>query len=136
MLISKAYAAVTAAAPENLNLPAAPTPMESFMWNMVLIGTLVFLFYVLMVRPQQRRFQEHSQMLNKLEKGDKVITGGGLVGVIERIDEEKEEVVVDLGNGIKVTALRHMLQGKDSPLLRRNPANDLKKGGKADDKKK
>ena len=50
-------------------------------------------------------------MLSDLKKGDRVITGGGLVGRIEKVIDDKE-VLVDLGGGIKVTALRSTIQSK------------------------
>jgi len=73
---------------------------------------MVIMFYVLLIRPQQKRFKEHADMLGALKKGDKVVTAGGLVGVIEKIDDKDDEVIVDLGSGMKVTALRHTIQAK------------------------
>lgn len=104
MLISAAYAAGEA---------AAVTPAgagQAFMMNMGLILVLVVLFYVLLIIPQQRRFKEHRQMIDAMKKGDKVLTAGGLIGVVDSVNSEKGEVVVDLGNGIKVTALRATIQ--------------------------
>ena len=113
MLISKAYAQsveISGAAAEAM--PEAPDAVAAFAWNMGLVLVLVVLFYILLIAPQQRRFKEHSEMLTKLKKGDRVVTGGGLVGKIDKIIDEKE-VVVDLGNSVKVTALLATLQGKD-----------------------
>lgn len=119
MLISKAHAqaveapiatTTTASAGVALPPPEAPSAMEAFVWNMGLVVMLVAMFYVLLIRPQQRRFKEHSEMLRGLKKGDKVVTGGGLVGTIEKISDGEDEVIVDLGNGLKVTALREMIQ--------------------------
>lgn len=126
MLISKAFAAAPVAGNPPANLPEAPSAGEAFMWNMGLVLILVMMFYVLLIRPQQKRFKEHSQMLQGLKKGDKVITGGGLVGVIDKIKDGEEEVTVDLGNGVKVTAMRSTLQGKNEVLLKKPAANDQK----------
>jgi preprotein translocase subunit YajC len=127
MFISKAYAqavetasevAVPSAAPTGdamVVAPGAPTAMEAFLWNMGMVAVLVVMFYVLLIRPQQRRFKEHSIMLQGLKKGDKVVTGGGLIGVIEKITDGSDEVVVALGDGIKVTALRSTLQTRVEP---------------------
>mgnify|MGYP000554298381 CR=1 FL=1 len=115
MLISKAYAqsvetAVDIGAAVPSAAAAAPTPMEAFIWNMGLVLVLVVLFYMLLIRPQQKRFREHSQMLDGLKKGDRVVTGGGLVGKIDKITDGGAEVIVDLGGGLKVTAMRSSLQ--------------------------
>lgn len=112
MFISYAYAAAGETADELAELAVnAPSPFEAFMMNMGLVIVLVALFYVLLIMPQQRRFKEHSQMLSNLKKGDKIITNGGLVGTIEKIVDDSE-VLINLGNDVKVTALRSMIQGK------------------------
>jgi len=127
MLISKAYAQSVDIADNVLSQsPEAPDAVASFAWNMGLVLVLVVLFYVLLIAPQQRRFKEHSKMLSALKKGDKVITGGGLVGKIDKIKDDSDEVVVDLGGGTKVTALLSTLQGKNDVV----PANDDKKDTK------
>lgn len=117
MFISKAYAQVVEsasqlndAAGETVLPAAAPSATEAFLWNMGMVAVLVALFYVLLIRPQQKRFKEHSVMLQGLKKGDKVVTGGGLVGTIAKITDGVDDVEVDLGNGLKVTALRSTLQ--------------------------
>ncbi len=124
MLIAKAYAAAAENADQLDALADAPTAGEAFFWNIALVGILVFLFYILLIMPQQRRFKEHSDMLSDLKKGDRVITGGGLVGKIDKIIDDRE-VLVDLGNGLKVTALRSTIQGKTEDLLK-PVANDAK----------
>lgn len=129
MLISKAYAQAVEIG-EGVNEVAAavpPSAMDSFMYNMGLVLVLVVLFYFLLIRPQQKRFREHSEMLSGLNKGDKVVTGGGLVGTISKIEEGNHEVVVDLGNGLKVTAMRSTLQSSNTPLLKDDKSKDAKK---------
>lgn len=130
MLISKAYAAATEAVADGAakaagTMPAPPSATEAFLWNMGLILILVVMFYVLLILPQQRRFKEHSSMLSQLKKGDKIVTGGGFVGVIDKVIND-DEVLIDLGGGVKVTALRSSLQGKNDAVLKKRPANDQK----------
>lgn len=87
-----------------------PAAGEAFMLNLLLILILVVLFYVLLIMPQQKRFKKHREMLDKLKKGDRVVTAGGLVGKVDKLVPEKNEIIVDLGNGVKVTALRSTIQ--------------------------
>lgn len=137
LFISKAYAqavetatdvAVPSAAAVDPNAPVlspeAPSAMEAFMWNMGMVAMMVLLFYVLLIRPQQKRFKEHSEMLRGLKRGDKVVTGGGLIGTIDKMSDGSDEVIVDLGGGLKVTAVRSTLQPRGDVLLQ--PANDQK----------
>ena len=104
MFISMAYASDLATQP--------PSAGEAFMLNMLLILILVAIFYVLMIMPQQRRFKEHRAMLDGLKKGDKVLTAAGFIGTVDKIKDDFE-VVVDLGGGTKVTALRSTIQSKE-----------------------
>ncbi|MFP4097196.1 MAG: preprotein translocase subunit YajC [Alphaproteobacteria bacterium] len=114
MFIAKAFAAGDSAQVFTDMAADAPSPAEALMYNIGLVLMLVGLFYILLILPQQRRFKEHNAMLSGLKKGDRVVTGGGLVGKIEKEVDDKE-VIIDLGNDIKVTALRAMLQGKSEP---------------------
>ena len=110
MLISQAMAQGTDLAVNTM--ADAPSAWEAFALNMLLILILVVMFYVLLIMPQQKRFKKHHEMLNKLSKGDKVVTSGGFLGTIDKIKEEENEVVLDLGNGVKVTALRSAIQNR------------------------
>ena len=86
---------------------------SAFAWNMGLILVLVAMFYFLLIRPQQKRFAAHQQMVDALKKGDAVVTAGGLVGKISKLVNDTE-VEIDLG-GTKVTAVRNTLTVKDAP---------------------
>ena len=121
MWISQAYAQ----AADMAMTPGAPSAGEAFAWNMGLIVVMVVLFYLLLIRPQQSRMKEHAKMLSALKKGDAIITSGGLVGKIDKVIDDRE-VVLDLGNGTKVTALRTYIQGKNEGLPHQKPANDAK----------
>lgn len=136
MLISKAYAqAVELSGDVPAALPEAPGAMEAFVWNMGLVAVLVFMFYVLLIRPQQKRIKEHSAMLQGLKKGDKVVTAGGLIGTIAKIKDGEDEAQVDLGGGMTVSVLRSLLQAH-VPVKAAKPANDSQKDDKKKDSKK
>lgn len=110
MLISQAMAQGTEMAVDAMS--EAPSAWEAFALNMLLILILVIMFYVLLIMPQQKRFKKHRAMLDQLKKGDEVITSGGFIGKIDKIKEDEGEVVLDLGNGVKVTALRSAIQNR------------------------
>lgn len=62
---------------------------------------LIFvIFYFLLIRPQQKRSKEHRQMLDALKRGDKVVTSGGLYGVVEQV--EQNIVTVKIAENVKV----------------------------------
>ncbi len=66
---------------------------------------LIFVvFYFLMIRPQQKRMREHRDMLGALRRGDRVVTGGGILGQIVKIADD--EVTVEIAEGVRVRVLR------------------------------
>ncbi len=62
------------------------------------------IFYFLLIRPQQKRQREHREMIARLKKGDRVVTGGGLIGTIAALTDQ--ELVLEVSEHVKVTVLR------------------------------
>ena len=91
--ISSAYA--QAAAPA-----AAPNPLMSFLPLVILFG----IFYFMLIRPQMKRAKEQRAMISALNKGDEVLTNGGLLG---RIDEIGEQIIsLEIAAGVTVKLRR------------------------------
>ena len=67
---------------------------------------LIFvIFYFFLIRPQQKKVKEHKAMVESLKKGDKVVTSGGITGVISRvIDNDKVEV--EIADNVTVEVIR------------------------------
>ncbi|MBI5026165.1 MAG: preprotein translocase subunit YajC [Nitrospirae bacterium] len=71
---------------------------------------LIFaIFYFLLIRPQAKKAKEHKQMLENLKKGDKVITSGGIYGVIEAI--EANTVTLKIAENVKIKIGRNGIAG-------------------------
>mgnify|MGYP003956253113 CR=1 FL=1 len=52
---------------------------------------LIFgVFYILLIRPQQKKVKQHREMLNNLRRGDKIITSGGIIGIIDKVSDNQE----------------------------------------------
>lgn len=93
-LISPAVAqAASGAAPQG-----AGSPMTSF----VMMGVIFLAMYFLLFRPQMKRAKEHRELVSKLEKGDEVLTSGGLAGRIEQLGEHFVTVEIAERVSIKV----------------------------------
>ncbi len=75
--------------------------MEGLVGTIGPILLMFVLFYFLLIRPQQKRQKAVVQMQNDLKKGDKVVTIGGLHGIIDAVDEGK--IVVKCGDGSRLT---------------------------------
>jgi len=72
----------------------------------VLPFILIFvIMYFLIIRPQRQQLKKRNEMLSALRRGDTVVTGGGLIGKVTKVIDDRE-VEVDLGGGTKVTAVR------------------------------
>ncbi|MGD9115945.1 MAG: preprotein translocase subunit YajC [Dehalococcoidia bacterium] len=70
---------------------------------MIVFLVLIFaMFYFLMIRPQRKRQKEHQQMMEELQKGDKVITAGGIYGTIESVSEDTILIKVESGATMRV----------------------------------
>lgn len=78
MLISNAYAQAAA--------PAAADPMGGLMGMLPIILMFIVLWF-LMIRPQMKKAKEHNKMVSELQKGDEVVTQGGIVGRIAKVGE-------------------------------------------------
>jgi len=82
---------------------------------------LIFvIFYVLMIRPQQKRVKEHQASIAAIKKGDEVITGGGIRGKVTKVTDDEAEV--EIAQGIRV----RVVKGTLSQVLTKSakPAND------------
>ncbi|MEA1937762.1 MAG: preprotein translocase subunit YajC [Pseudomonadota bacterium] len=87
---------------------------------------LIFVvFYFLLIRPQQKRMSEHQTMINKVRRGDKIVTVGGLIGNISRMVGE-DEIVVELSENTKVRVMR----GYIANVLERTEPAEIEKPAK------
>ena len=79
---------------------------------------LIFVvFYFLLIRPQQKKLKEHKGMLEALRRGDRVVTGGGIIGTITKVGADGE-LVVEIAEGVRVRVLRstvNMVLAKTEP---------------------
>ena len=66
---------------------AAPAAQQGGLSPLVLLVGLFALFYFLIIRPQQNQAKKHKLMLTELKKGDKVVTSGGFIVEIEKVEE-------------------------------------------------
>lgn len=72
----------------------APAPGGDLFATLPMLVLIFAIFYFLVIRPQNKQREEHRKMLAALKKGDEVVTDGGIVGVVQRVDDNKVEVEV------------------------------------------
>lgn len=126
LLAAILLAPVTAFAQE-ASATGTGSPLASFL-PLILI---FFVFYFLLIKPQQKRMKQHQSMLGALKKGDEVVTGGGIVGKITKVGTE-DTVTVEIAKGVEVSVLKSTVNGLlNAPKA--TPADKKKSGGNKND---
>jgi len=97
---------------------AAQAPPGWIQWLPIL--GMVLIFWFLIIRPQMKRQKEHQAKVANLKKGDQVVTQGGLVGKVMKVDDTYAEI--ELAQGVRVKAVKQTIADLIEPGGK--PAND------------
>ena len=97
-------------------MPSAASPI-------VMMLVMFAIFYFILIRPQAKKQKEHQAMLNKLGKGDEVITRGGVIGKITGVDDSNTVLVLELQEKVRVRVPRAYVEGKWEGKVPANAAN-------------
>ncbi|MDA8229994.1 MAG: preprotein translocase subunit YajC [Magnetospirillum sp.] len=127
MLVSTAFA-------QAAGVPAAGPAggIEAFL-PIILIFVV---FYFLLIRPQSKRMKQHKEMLSGLRRGDRVVTGGGIIGTVTKVVSDTE-VAVEIAEGVRVRVVRSTIQDiltKTEPVAGKEGTAAPSEGDKAADK--
>ena len=99
-MVNSAYAAA----------PEAAGPMGSVLGNpLILMVLMVGIFYFLLIRPNQKKAKEHKALLDNLKKGDRVITSGGIIGIVVNIDDQI--VNLEIADKVRIEMARSSIAG-------------------------
>ena len=83
--------------------------------GLVQLGFFALIFvimYLLLIRPQRKKQKEHEMLIKSLKKGDKVVTSSGMFGTIFAIDEERNVVVLKIGENVKLEFLKSSIAAR------------------------
>jgi preprotein translocase subunit YajC len=85
---------------------AAQGPGAFDMLNSLIVPTMLIIgiMYFLMIRPQQKRLKEHRDMVASIRRGDTVVTSGGIIGKVTKVDDN--ELQVEIAEGVKIKVVR------------------------------
>jgi preprotein translocase subunit YajC len=100
---------------------AASSTANAWMQFLPMIAIFV-IFYFLLIRPQQRRAKEHRALIDGVKRGDTVVTSGGLIGKISKVEDA--EVEVEIAPNVKVRVVKSTLSDVRN---KSEPANDTAK---------
>jgi len=108
------------AAPALAQAAAAPAG-PSLITQLLFFLPLILIFYFLLIRPQQQRAKKHTEMIAAIKRGDTVVTSGGLIGKVNKVNDG--EISLDLAENVRVRVIKAMIvevRNKAEPV----PAND------------
>lgn len=107
-------------------MQATPAATGNPMGSLFIFVPFILIFYFLLFRPQQKRLKQHQTMLSEIVRGNTVVTNGGLIGKVTKVDDN--ELTVQIAEGLKVKVVKTMI----ADVRNRNvAANDSSKGKKA-----
>ncbi len=103
---------------------AETSAQQGSVFGTVIQLALIFLiFYLLLIRPQQKKIKQHEALLNAIKKGDQVITGGGIFAKVVKADDPLE-LTIEIAPGLEVRASRGSIR---DVIVPENAAEKIKK---------
>ena len=83
---------------------------DSLLVTMLPFVLIFVIMYFLILRPQQKRVKEHTELVKNLRRGDTVVTSGGLVGKVTKVVDD-EQIEVEIADGVRIRQMRQMVSG-------------------------
>src|SRR5690554_6085539 len=84
--------------------PPAEGGADSGFMNLIFLGAIFLVFYLFIIRPQSKRQKEIQRKVSEMNKGDKIVTSSGIIGVLHSVEEDS--VLIDVSGGVKVRFLK------------------------------
>lgn len=86
----------------------SPVPANDFSAASFLPLILIFaIFYILIIRPQNKKMKEHQNLVDSIKKGDKVITNSGIIGTIREIDTKENIIHLEIADDVTIQILKN-----------------------------
>ena len=108
IFIAEAFAQAQTAAPAG-GQQGSGSLLTGFLVPML---AMIVIFYFILIRPQQKKEKERKKLLESVQKGDKVITVGGVYGVVTGVKPEENIVVLKIADNVKVEFAKSSIQTK------------------------
>jgi preprotein translocase subunit YajC len=118
MLFSPAYAQAAGGAPGGFDLIS--------LMPLVLIFVV---FYFLLIRPQQKKMKSHRDMIGAVKRGDRVLTGGGIIGSVVKVEDGDDVLLVEIAKDIRVRVARSTISDVLNKPQAREAAQAKAEGG-------
>lgn len=114
MPISSAYAQAAGGAPAGFDLI-----------SLMPLALIFVVFYFLLIRPQQRKMKAHRELIAAVKRGDKVLTSGGIIGTVVKVEEGEDVLLVEIAKDVRVRVARGTISELlNKPQVSRTAAAD------------
>lgn len=107
-------------------LPAAG---DQLMSTILMFGMIFVIFYFLIIRPQQKKYKEHLALVTGIQKGDSIVTSGGILGVVSKQADDKGVVMVKIADNVEIKVFANTISSVLDEKVK--IANDNKKDKKS-----
>ncbi len=88
-------------------VPAGAPPGGGLATQLIFMLGFLAIFYFFLIRPQQQRAKKHADMIAALKRGDTIVTSGGLIGKVNKVNDN--ELLVDLADNVRVRVVKGMV---------------------------
>ena len=103
----------------SINLLQNAAPQQGNFMPLVMIVAMIAVFYFLMWRPQRKRQKELQKFQNSLSVGQKIITSGGIYGIVKDTKDGESFIVIEIANGVKVEIDRNHVFADPASMMQR-----------------
>ena len=115
MFVTPAYAQAAGGGPAGFDL-----------FSLLPLILIFVVFWFLLIRPQQKKMKQHREMIAAIRRGDRVLTGGGIIGTVSKVLNDSE-LQVEISEGVRVKVMRSTVSevlAKTEPAKSRASADD------------
>ncbi len=113
MFINNAYADTdTITVQDTETLPEAPQGASGggdLIHTLVMMGLLFFVFYFLLIRPQEKKRRQLADLVAGVKKGEEVLTNSGMFGIVTKIDDSNNTIDIEVSKGVNVKILKNSI---------------------------
>ncbi|QKX03147.1 preprotein translocase subunit YajC [Wolbachia endosymbiont of Litomosoides sigmodontis] len=124
MFISEVFAASAASNVSSIGVPFV---------NFIPLILICIVFYFFIIRPNHKKLKEHRKMIDQIKRGDIVVTSGGIMGEVNKIDEPNAQLIIEIAPKVEIKVLKTAI----SEVLNKEVQTKLIEKGKTekDDKR-
>ncbi len=96
--------------------------------NFIPLILIFVVFYFLIIRPQQKKLKEHRKMIDQIKRGDTVITSGGIIGEVNKVDGANAQFIIEIAPKVEIKVLKSAISEVLNKESQKVAAKPIEKG--------